>query len=56
MAALVEQFASDFGFDLDEEGHPIEEVSVEPRRGGSLADAASQQPTEVKEEEPVLVQ
>ena len=48
--------ANDFGFDLDEEGHPIEEVSVEPRRGGSLADAATQQPTDAKEEEAALVQ
>jgi F-type H+/Na+-transporting ATPase subunit alpha len=54
--ALVETFANDFGFDLDEEGHPIEEVPVEPRRGGSLADASTQQPTEVKEEEAALVQ
>ncbi len=56
VTALVQQFASDFGFDLDEEGHPEEEVPVEPRRGGSLADSATQQPAEVKEEEPALVQ
>ncbi len=56
VTALVEQFAGDFGFDLDEEGHPEEEVPVESRRGGSLADSVTQQPAEVKEEEPVLVQ
>jgi F-type H+-transporting ATPase subunit alpha len=56
VTAVVEQFADDFGFDLDEEGHPVEEGGeLEPRRG-ALAEAAVQQPTEVKEEEAVLVQ
>jgi F-type H+-transporting ATPase subunit alpha len=30
--AVVTQFAEDFGFDLDEEGHPLEEEAEEPRR------------------------
>ncbi len=34
---VVEQFAKDFGFDLDEEGHPLEEIADEPAaRRGSL--------------------
>jgi F-type H+/Na+-transporting ATPase subunit alpha len=28
----VKQFAEDFGYDLDEEGHPLEEDDDEPRR------------------------
>jgi hypothetical protein len=28
----VRQYAEDFGFDLDEEGHPLEEDGEEPRR------------------------
>ena len=32
--AAVEQFAEDFGFDLDEEGHPIDEQAPEPRQSG----------------------
>jgi F-type H+-transporting ATPase subunit alpha len=31
-AKAVEQFAEDFGFDLDEEGHPLEDEDDEPRR------------------------
>jgi F-type H+/Na+-transporting ATPase subunit alpha len=30
----VRQFAEDFGFDLDEEGHPMDEGDEEPPRGG----------------------
>ncbi len=29
---VVEQYAEDFGFDLDEEGHPLEEADVERRQ------------------------
>jgi F-type H+-transporting ATPase subunit alpha len=32
---LVGQFAEDFGYDLDEEGHPLEEGEEEPRRSES---------------------
>jgi F-type H+-transporting ATPase subunit alpha len=49
--AVVEQFANDFGFDLDEEGHPLAE-GVESLRAGSQAD----QPVEEKESEAALVQ
>jgi len=31
--SAVEQYAEDFGFDLDEEGHPIDEEAPEPRQG-----------------------
>jgi len=31
--AAVSRFAEDFGFDLDEEGHPIDEAAPEPSRG-----------------------
>jgi F-type H+-transporting ATPase subunit alpha len=59
VAAVVEQFANDFGFDLDEEGHPLQE-DAEPVRSG-VADGAStqpvdQQPAEEKEPEAALVQ
>ena len=40
--AAVEQFARDFGFDLDEEGRPLVEGAEEPRRAGQ-AEAATQQ-------------
>ena len=36
--AAVEQFAGDFGFDLDEEGHPIDEEAPEPRPSGHHED------------------
>jgi F-type H+/Na+-transporting ATPase subunit alpha len=35
----VRQFAEDFGFDLDEEGHPIDEGDEEPPRGGESDDS-----------------
>jgi F-type H+-transporting ATPase subunit alpha len=34
LEAAVRQFAEDFGFDLDEEGHPMDEGDEEPPRGG----------------------
>ena len=37
----VEQFAEDFGFDLDEEGHPLEEDQDEPRSNDRPADDTS---------------
>ena len=55
VAAVVEQFAEDFGFDLDEEGHPIEE-GVEDIRHSSRSEAATEQPVEEKEEQAALVQ
>ncbi len=55
VAAVVEQFAKDFGFDLDEEGHPLEEVPVETR-GAGRSEVATQQPREEKEAEAALVQ
>jgi F-type H+/Na+-transporting ATPase subunit alpha len=49
MRDVVAEFADDFGYDLDEEGKPIdEEVEVEDRRGG--ADEEAEEQTE--EEEP----
>jgi F-type H+-transporting ATPase subunit alpha len=45
---IVAEFADDFGYDLDEEGKPIdEEVEVEDRRGGREEEAEEQ-----PEEEP----
>ena len=35
----VEQFAEDFGYDLDEEGHPIEDERCRPRRAARDASA-----------------
>jgi F-type H+-transporting ATPase subunit alpha len=49
VGAAVDQFAQDFGFDLDEEGHPIVESADEPRRA-SQAEAAAQPSAEEKEE------
>jgi F-type H+-transporting ATPase subunit alpha len=55
VAAVVQQFADDFGFDLDEEGHPLEQGAEEPRRG-SPEEAATRQPVaEEKEAEAVSV-
>jgi F-type H+-transporting ATPase subunit alpha len=41
----VRQYAEDFGFDLDEEGHPLEEEEGPPERRG----AQEQQPPEERE-------
>jgi F-type H+-transporting ATPase subunit alpha len=38
--AAVEQFAADFGYDLDEEGRPFVEGAEEPRRDESPATTA----------------
>ena len=53
--AVVKQFAKDFGFDLDEEGHPIEEGAGEIRRS-DRSETATQHPVEEKEEQAALVQ
>ncbi|MGH9029508.1 MAG: F0F1 ATP synthase subunit alpha, partial [Acidimicrobiales bacterium] len=55
VAAAVEQFAQDFGYDLDEEGHPLEEGGEEMRLS-SRAEASTEQPAEGKEEEGALAQ
>ncbi len=49
--AVVSRFAEDFGFDLDEEGHPIEER--EQPRPSARPEAAAEEPAEEKEEEAV---
>jgi F-type H+-transporting ATPase subunit alpha len=38
----VQQYAEDFGFDLDEEGHPIDEEAPEPRRAQRAEDGLEQ--------------
>jgi F-type H+-transporting ATPase subunit alpha len=55
LGSAVEQFAEDFGFDLDEEGHPLEEGGEEePRREEKpQEDEGQQRPAEEKEEEAV---
>jgi F-type H+-transporting ATPase subunit alpha len=55
VAAVVEQFANDFGFDLDEEGHPLQE-DADPLRPGASTPPVDSQPTEEKEQEAALVQ
>jgi F-type H+-transporting ATPase subunit alpha len=47
--AAVDQFAQDFGFDLDEEGRPIVEDVDEPRRA-SPTGATTEQSTDEKEQ------
>jgi F-type H+/Na+-transporting ATPase subunit alpha len=54
VAAVVEQFAQDFGYDLDEEGHPIEE-GAEEFSHSSRSEAATGQPVEEKEEQAAVV-
>jgi F-type H+-transporting ATPase subunit alpha len=49
VGAAVDQFAKDFGFDLDEEGRPLVEGADEPRRA-SQAEAATGPSAEEKEE------
>jgi F-type H+-transporting ATPase subunit alpha len=53
--SALEQFAEDFGFDLDEEGHPLEEGEEEQRREEKPQEGEGQeQPSaEEKEEEAV---
>jgi F-type H+/Na+-transporting ATPase subunit alpha len=48
----VEQFAEDFGYDLDEEGHPLDADSDAPPRKERPSDDG-EQPAEEKEEEAV---
>ena len=55
VGAVVAQFASDFGFDLDEEGHALEEGADEILHS-SRSEAETQQPVEEKEEQAALVQ
>jgi F-type H+/Na+-transporting ATPase subunit alpha len=54
LGAAVERFAEDFGFDLDEEGQPLEDSEEEPRREEKGKEGeAQEQPAEEKEEEAV---
>jgi F-type H+-transporting ATPase subunit alpha len=49
----VKQFAEDFGYDLDEEGHPLEDGDDEPRGGerDESAETSEQEPEEEGKEE-----
>jgi F-type H+-transporting ATPase subunit alpha len=50
----VHRYAEDFGFDLDEEGHPLEEGDeLRPQRPREAAAEEPGEPEEQKEEEPV---
>jgi F-type H+-transporting ATPase subunit alpha len=54
----VERFAEDFGFDLDEEGHPMEDADEKPRPSTAPAaedrqESTEQQNEKAKEEEAV---
>jgi F-type H+-transporting ATPase subunit alpha len=53
LGAAVERFAEDFGFDLDEEGQPLEESEEEPRREEKGKEGEEQERAEEKEEEAV---
>ncbi len=54
LSSAVEQFAEDFGFDLDEEGQPLEDSEEELRREQQPREGeGEQQPAEDKEEEAV---
>ncbi len=55
VAAVVDQFGQDFGFDLDEEGHPLEE-GAEAIAHLSRSETPSEHPVEEKEEQAALVQ
>jgi F-type H+-transporting ATPase subunit alpha len=46
----VERYAEDFGFDLDEEGHPLEDVEVDERPTPTRTEASEEEPAEEKEE------
>ena len=48
--AAVERFAQDFGYDLDEEGHPIEGDDLPPAQssGGSASEQADGEPAEAE--------
>jgi F-type H+-transporting ATPase subunit alpha len=54
VGAAVNQFAKDFGFDLDEEGRPIVERADEPRRASQAQ--APTRPSGEEKEEAALVQ
>jgi F-type H+-transporting ATPase subunit alpha len=47
----VKQFAEDFGYDLDEEGHPIDADSEPPRPSGSASGATESEDRETEQEE-----
>jgi F-type H+/Na+-transporting ATPase subunit alpha len=50
----VHRYAEDFGFDLDEEGHPLEEgEEIGLQRPAEAAGQEPEEPEEQKEEEPV---
>jgi F-type H+/Na+-transporting ATPase subunit alpha len=52
VGSAVEQFAEDFGFDLDEEGHPLDEdVEVEEPRERSASEESEEEPAEEEKEE-----
>jgi F-type H+/Na+-transporting ATPase subunit alpha len=53
--AAVKQFAEDFGFDLDEEGHTLEDGAGEIRPS-DRSETANQHPVEEKEEQAALAQ
>jgi F-type H+-transporting ATPase subunit alpha len=54
VAAVVEQFATDFGYDLDEEGRPLQEGAEELPPASEAA--ATDRPADEKEGEAALVQ
>jgi F-type H+/Na+-transporting ATPase subunit alpha len=47
----VKQFAEDFGYDLDEEGHPMDQDAGPPRPSGRTSDDSGDAETEQEEEE-----
>jgi F-type H+-transporting ATPase subunit alpha len=47
---VVRQFAEDFGYDLDEEGHPLEAADDAPRRSREEATEDTEQQPEAEEE------
>ncbi len=52
VGGAVEQFAEDFGFDLDEEGHPLDEdVEVEQPRERSSSEESEEEPAEEEKQE-----
>jgi F-type H+/Na+-transporting ATPase subunit alpha len=52
VGGAVEQFAEDFGFDLDEEGHPLDEdVEVEEPRERSSSEESEEEPAEEEKQE-----
>ncbi len=53
LSAAIEQFAEDFGFDLDEEGQPLGDSDEEGRDTASRGGEAREQQAEEKEEEAV---